>query len=64
MENIITSSPKVSIANFNFSKWNEKMKKEIGGNFRQRAERAGVPPEMVKDFKYWLRANAESNRSV
>ena len=52
---IITSSPKVSTTNF--SKWKEKMKMEIGGNFREKAERAGVPPEMVKDFKYWLREN-------
>jgi len=59
---IVPSSPKVNTTNF--GKWKEKMKTEIGGNFRQRAERAGVPPEMVKDFKYWLRANAESNRSV
>ena len=54
---IITSSPKVSTTNF--SKWKEKMKMEIGGNFREKAERAGVPPEMVKDFKYWLRENYE-----
>ena len=57
----ITSSPKVSAKgfsfNFNFSKWKEKMKMEIGGNFRQKAERAGVPPELVKDFKYWLIEN-------
>ena len=49
----VPSSPKVSAKDF--GKWKEKM--EIGGNFRQRAERAGVPPEMVKDFKYWLREN-------
>jgi len=49
----VPSSPKVNTTDF--SKWKEKM--EIGGNFRQRAERAGVPPEMVKDFKYWLREN-------
>ncbi|OGL85813.1 hypothetical protein A3I37_03000 [Candidatus Uhrbacteria bacterium RIFCSPLOWO2_02_FULL_46_19] len=59
---VVPGSPKVSVKKF--SEWKEKMKMEIGGNFRQRAERAGVPPEMVKDFKYWLRANAESNRSV
>ena len=51
---IITSSPKVSATDF--SRWKEKMEKK-GGNFRERAERAGVPPEMVKDFKYWLREN-------
>ena len=50
---IITSSPKVSVKKL--SEWKEKM--TIGGNFRERAERAGVPPEMVKDFKYWLREN-------
>ena len=49
----VPSSPKVSVKKF--SEWKEKM--EIGGNFRQRAERAGVPPELVKDFKYWLREN-------
>ena len=49
----MTSSPKLGATNF--SKWKEKM--TIGGNFRERAERAGVPPEMVKDFKYWLREN-------
>ena len=55
----ITSAPKVSAKgfSFNFSKWKEKMKTEIGGNFRQKAERAGVPPELVKDFKYWLIEN-------
>ena len=52
---IVPSSPKVNTTNF--GKWKEKM--EIGGPFRQRAERAGVPPEMVKDFKYWLRENYE-----
>ena len=58
----VTSSPKVNepesskVSATNFSKWKEKMEKG-GGNFRQRAERAGVPPEMVKDFKYWLREN-------
>ena len=53
---IITSAPKVSATEF--SKWKEKM--EVGGgNFRQRVERAGVPPELVKDFKYWLRENYE-----
>ena len=52
---IITSAPKVNATKF--SEWKEKMKMEIGGNFRQKAERAGVPPEMVKDFKYWLREN-------
>ena len=52
---VIKSSPKVRVTDF--SKWKEKM--EIGGPFRQRAERAGVPPEMVKDFKYWLRENYE-----
>ena len=52
---ITTNSPKVSAPDF--SKWKEKMKMEIGGNFREKAERAGVPPEMVKDFKYWLREN-------
>ena len=60
----ITSAPKVSAKgfsfNFNFSKWKEKMKMEIGGNFREKAERAGVPSERVKDFKYWLRENHES----
>ena len=35
----VPSSPKVSVKKF--SEWKEKM--EIGGNFRQRAERAGVP---------------------
>ena len=65
---IFTSAPKVSAKgfnfSFNFSKWKEKMEKEkeLGGNFRQKAERAGVPPEKVKDFKYWLRANPEPNR--
>ena len=51
---IITSSPKVG--GTDFSKWKEKMETK-GGNFRERADRAGVPPEMVKDFKYWLREN-------
>jgi len=54
---VTTSSPKVSATNF--SRWKEKMKMEIGGNFRERAERAGVPSELVKDFKYWLRENYE-----
>ena len=59
----VTSSPKVNepesskVSATNFSKWKEKMKTEIGGNFREKAERAGVPPELVKDFKYWLREN-------
>ena len=54
---IITSAPKVSVKKF--SEWKEKMEieKQFGGNFRQKAERAGVPPELVKDFKYWLREN-------
>ena len=29
------------------------------GNFRQRAEADGVPPEDVKNFKYWLIDNRE-----
>ena len=44
-----------------FQGWKEKMKEErmkgVTNNFRQRAERVGVPPERVKDFKYWLREN-------
>ena len=53
----VPSSPKVSAKDF--GKWKEKMEieKQFGGNFRQKAERAGVPPELVKDFKYWLREN-------
>ena len=52
-------SPKVSVKKF--SEWKEKyeVEKQFGGNFREKAERAGVPPEMVKDFKYWLRENYE-----
>lgn len=45
-------APKVSVAGF--QGWKEKMK-GLTGPFRQRAEQAGVPPERVKDFKYWLR---------
>ena len=62
IKTMFTSAPKVSAISpkagaTDFSKWKEKMKMEIGGNFREKAERAGVPPEMVKDFKYWLREN-------
>ena len=50
---------KVDVAGF--QGWKEKMKEErmkaVTNNFRQRAEQAGVPPERVKDFKYWLREN-------
>ena len=61
----IISSPKVDApAKVNtpgFQGWKEKMKEEkmkaVTNNFRQRAEQAGVPPERVKDFKYWLREN-------
>lgn len=50
----VPSSPKVNTTGF--GGWKEKMK-GLAGNFRQKAEQAGVPPERVKDFKYWLREN-------
>lgn len=55
-ETAVPSSPKVNTTGF--EGWKEKMK-GLTGNFRQRAEQAGVPPERVKDFKYWLRENDE-----
>ena len=70
---IIASSPKADavakeadvtdkkVNTTGFQGWMEKMKEEkmkaVTNNFRQRAEQAGVPPERVKDFKYWLREN-------
>ena len=58
-ETAVPSSPKVNTTGF--AGWKEKMKEEkmkgVTNNFRQRAEQAGVPPERVKDFKYWLREN-------
>lgn len=53
-ETAVPSSPKVNTTGF--AGWKEKMK-GVPGNFRQKAEQAGVPPERVKDFKYWLREN-------
>ena len=48
------SAKKVDVTGF--QGWKDKMK-GLTGNFRQKAEQAGVPPERVKDFKYWLREN-------
>lgn len=53
-ETAVPSSPKVSTTGF--EGWKEKMK-GVTGNFRDKAEKVGVPPERVKDFKYWLRGN-------
>ena len=55
-ETAVPSSPKVNTTGF--AGWKEKMK-GLAGNFREKAEQAGVPPERVKDFKYWLRENYE-----
>lgn len=53
-ETTVISSPKVNTTGF--EGWKEKMP-GVAGNFRQRAEQVGVPPERVKDFKYWLGEN-------
>ena len=66
IKKIIASSPEADatakkVDTAGFQVWKEKMKEEkmkgVTNNFRQRAERVGVPPERVKDFKYWLREN-------
>ena len=63
---IIASSPEADVPTkkvntTGFPGWMEKLKEEnmkgVTNNFRQRAERVGVPPERVSDFKYWLREN-------
>lgn len=54
IKKIFASSPKVNTTGFEGLK--EKMK-GVPGNFRQKAEQVGVPPERVKEFKYWLKEN-------
>jgi len=37
----------------------EKEPRLPGDNFRKRAERIGVPPDKVQEFKYWLQGKAK-----